>query len=157
MVANAVPGLSVNKVFVLDNAGRTLFDGNDQETGNGQANQKLDTERQEAMRRERDIQAKLDAVIGAGNSVVTVNCEMDFDRTKVTSEDLKPTKDPITSESGVESIANAGATSNGGAFRGRDPTAQRRQRLRRRRPTASPITATRRKKPTAIARPKRKW
>ncbi len=121
MVANAVPGLSVNKVFVLDNAGRTLFDGNDQETGNGQANQKLDTERQEAMRRERDIQAKLDAVIGAGNSVVTVNCEMDFDRTKVTSEDLKPTKDPITSESGVESIANAGATSNGGGIPGPGP------------------------------------
>jgi len=109
MVANGVPGLEPAKVFVVDNAGRALYDGTEQASLGGAASQKLEAERNEALRRERDIQAKLDAVIGRGNSVVTVNVEMDFDRETKEVSELKPNKNPIYVEEATEQVGGQGA------------------------------------------------
>ena len=111
MVANGVPGLEPAKVFVVDNAGRALYDGNEQSSLGGMATQKLEAERAEALRRERDIQAKLDAVIGRGNSVVTVNVEMDFDRETKEVSELKPNKNPLYVEEATEQVGGGAATS----------------------------------------------
>lgn len=114
MVANGVPGLEPAKVFVVDNAGRALYDGTEQASLGGMATQKLEAERAEALRRERDIQAKLDAVIGRGNSVVTVNVEMDFDRETKEVSELKPNKNPVYVEEATEQVGGQGANSTNG-------------------------------------------
>lgn len=113
MVANGVPGLEPAKVFVVDNAGRALYDGTEQASISGMASQKLEAERGEALRRERDIQAKLDAVIGRGNSVVTVNVEMDFDRETKEVSELKPNKNPIREETASEQVGGTTPATGG--------------------------------------------
>lgn len=119
MVTNAVTGLDPSKVFVLDNAGRSLYVGSDANSDYGVAGQKIQAERAEAMRREKDLQAKLDAVIGRGNSFVTVNLEMDFD--KHAAETDKKGK-PIVSESVTEVFQKGGgALQTGGGTAGTAP------------------------------------
>lgn len=110
MVTNAVTGLEPSRVFVLDNAGRPLYDGSEANTSSGQASQKIEAERAEAMRRERDLQAKLDAVIGRGNSVVTVNVEMNFDRQTKEQIEEKATGKPIVEESAQETLGKGMAS-----------------------------------------------
>ncbi|MCC7433755.1 MAG: flagellar M-ring protein FliF [Methanoregulaceae archaeon] len=110
MVSNGVPGLEPAKVFVVDNAGRALYDGSEHASLGGMATQKLEAERAEALRRERDIQAKLDAVIGRGNSVVTVNVEMDFDRETKEVSELKPNKNPLYVEEATEQVGGGTST-----------------------------------------------
>lgn len=109
MVTNAVTGLEANRVFVLDNAGRPLYDGSEVASMSGQASQKIEAERGEAMRRERDIQAKLDSVIGRGNSVVTVNVEMNFDKQTKEQIEEKATGKPIVEESANEQVSKDAA------------------------------------------------
>ncbi len=130
MVTNAVTGLEASKVFVLDSAGRPLYDGGEAASGSGQASQKIEAERNEAMRRERDIQAKLDSVIGRGNSVVTVNVEMNFDKQTKEQFEEKAAGKPIVEESATEQVSKdginlptdpAGLGSNNGAPSTPDP------------------------------------
>lgn len=124
MVANGVPGLEPAKVFVVDNAGRPLYDGTEHASLGGMATQKLEAERAEALRRERDIQAKLDAVIGRGNSVVTVNVEMDFDRETKEVSELKPNKNPLYVEEATEQVGGGASTATAASGVGaNDPTA----------------------------------
>lgn len=113
LVTNAVVGLEPSKVFVLDNAGRPLYDGSATTTNASRANQKIEAERTEALRRERDLQAKLDAVIGRGNSIVTVNLEMDFDTETTVTSDKKPSKNPSSSSIAEETMQKGGSTTMG--------------------------------------------
>lgn len=110
LVTNAVSGLESNRVFVLDNAGRPLYDGSDASGVGGQANQKLEAEQREALRRERDLQAKLDAVIGRGTSLVTVDLEMDFDKLEREVEGEKTGKEPISRNEATEILSPGGTT-----------------------------------------------
>jgi flagellar M-ring protein FliF len=89
LVANSVTGLSPDKVFVSDNGGHTLYDGSTAGSEGGVATQKLQQEQTEAKRRENDIQQKLDAAFGRGNTLVTVNLELDYDK-KTTHSDVHP-------------------------------------------------------------------
>ncbi|HEY3781298.1 MAG TPA: flagellar M-ring protein FliF C-terminal domain-containing protein [Fimbriimonadaceae bacterium] len=89
LVANSVTGLSPDKVFVSDNAGHTLYDGSTAGSEGGVATQKLQQEMAEAKRREHDLQQKLDAAFGPGNTLVTVNLELDYDK-KTTHSDVHP-------------------------------------------------------------------
>ena len=112
LVANAVVGLELSKVFVLDNAGRSLYIGSSESANSSRSSQKIEAERTESFRRERDLQAKLDAVIGRGNSIVTVNLEMDFDTETTTTNDKKPSKNPSSSSVAEETMQKGGSSTS---------------------------------------------
>lgn len=114
LVANAVPRLAMKNIAVITSEGQTLWDGQSEAGADGRAEQKVQAENQEAKRREQEIQQKLDAVLGAGNSVVSVDLTMDFDQTSQTETVVTPSEGPITFESSTESMASGAAGGAGG-------------------------------------------
>lgn len=113
LVSNAVVGLEPTKVFVMDSSGRPIYDGTLTTAASANASTKIEAERAESLRRERDLQAKLDAVIGRGNSIVTVNLEMDFDRETTRKLDKKPSKTPSSSSIAEETMQKGGQAGGG--------------------------------------------
>ncbi|HZH98345.1 MAG TPA: flagellar M-ring protein FliF C-terminal domain-containing protein, partial [Fimbriimonadaceae bacterium] len=98
LVANAVTGLEPKNVFVTDNTGRALWDGSEQEGSSAIAAKKLEAEVSEARRRERELQQKLDSTFGRGNTMVTVNLELDFDKRRTERSVVTPTKPLVKTE-----------------------------------------------------------
>ncbi len=92
LVANSVPGLSMNNVAVLNNRMEMLFDGSNMSSAHGRASQKLQAETLEGNRRARDLQSTLDSVFGSGAAIAKVNLTLDFDETSVITDDNVPTK-----------------------------------------------------------------
>lgn len=78
LVQMAIPGLKSSNVSVLS-SGRLVFDGQEQESSEGLASQKLETENAEAKRREADLQRRLDVAFGPGNTVAMVQLELNMD------------------------------------------------------------------------------
>lgn len=121
LVANGVSDLTPEKVFVLDNAGHSLYDGSTVSDGGiGAANQLIAAQATETNRRERDLQQALDTTFGRGNTLVKVNLELDFDKTDK-HETIHPPSEAVTTEhsttetmTGDNSIAGgiAGVTAN---------------------------------------------
>lgn len=99
LVASAVPNLPPSGVTVLDGSGNMLVDPSGDATASGQVGTKLATERLEAKRREREIQAKLDQAFGPGTTIATVNLEIDFKGEKYSETVNTPTAPLSTTES----------------------------------------------------------
>ncbi len=93
LVSSSVEGLTADAVTVTDDAGRLLAGPNDGDMlgleQDGQARMK--TSFQAEM--ERELNALLDAVVGPGRSVVTVNADLDFDAVTTMSETFEESVD----------------------------------------------------------------
>lgn len=118
LVSRGVPGLELANVFVVDSAGRSLFDGSTATGSASQANEKLAAEVAEAARRERDLQSTFDATFGRGNTVVKVNLSMDFDKKSVNLTTDTPTKTPLVRETAKEEVAGGGSNAGSGGSPG---------------------------------------
>ncbi len=98
LVASSVPNLDPTGVTVLNRRGEALIDPSDQTSGKGQVMTKLETERLEAKRREREIQSKLDTAFGPGATIATVDLEIDFKGEKYDMTQRTPSQPLITVE-----------------------------------------------------------
>jgi flagellar M-ring protein FliF len=80
LVANAVEGLSLKNVAVLNQRMEFLFNGQEHEGTGMVASQKISMEEEYSRRRAVQLQAFLDGIYGAGTTRVMVQCELDLDQ-----------------------------------------------------------------------------
>ncbi len=121
LVSNSVVGLSPDKVFVLDNSGKPLYDpsrGSDGSSGN----EKISQEIAEKNRRQEELQEQLDRAFGRNNTQVLVNLELNYDKKSEEDDTHPPAKSPSEKETQDETMSGdagglvgglAGAVSNG--------------------------------------------
>lgn len=113
LVQYAVQGLAAKNITVVSDSGRTLIDGEQMATGTGLANDRMAAEIQEAKRREALLQARMDAVFGKGNTVVSVPVlELNYDQKEQSSVERVPTK-ASSIEKVTESMGANSATAGG--------------------------------------------
>jgi flagellar M-ring protein FliF len=115
LVASATPGLTSNRVTILDETGRLLAAATSGEEGAAEG-EGVDA-RQAAMeeRVRRTVTDIVEGVVGAGNARVQVAAEMDFNRVSETSESFDPEGRVIRSSSTSEETGNS---TEGGASEG---------------------------------------
>lgn len=87
LVASSIQGLAIEKVTLVDGEGRRLHDGGDEERLSGDA---VEFRRGLEQSKERAVQQLLDAMLGAGHSVVRVSADVDFSREERTEESYDP-------------------------------------------------------------------
>lgn len=106
LVASATPGLTTNRVTILDEAGRLLAAASNGEQGDV-AGEGVDA-RQAAIeeRIRRTVTDIVEGVVGSGNARVQVSAEMDFSRVSETSERFDPEGRVVRSTSTSESTAS---------------------------------------------------
>lgn len=106
LVASATPGLTTNRVTILDETGRLLAAASTGEEGDV-AGEGVDA-RQAAIeeRIRRTVTDIVEGVVGAGNARVQVSAEMDFSRVSETSERFDPEGRVVRSTSTTESTAS---------------------------------------------------
>ncbi|HYD73610.1 MAG TPA: flagellar basal-body MS-ring/collar protein FliF, partial [Candidatus Binatia bacterium] len=111
LVASATPGLSANRVTILDETGRLLAAAQD---GEGAVAEGIDA-RQAAVeeRIRRTVTDIVEGVVGQGNARVQVSAEMDFSRVSETSERYDPEGRVVRSTSSTEETSTDGG--EGGA------------------------------------------
>jgi flagellar M-ring protein FliF len=112
LVASATPGLTSNRVTIIDEAGRLLAAA--QTPGEDGAGEGVD-ERQTAMeeRIRRTVTDIVEGVVGAGNARVQVTAEMDFNRVSETSERFDPEGRVVRSTSTTEETSSSAEAQRG--------------------------------------------
>jgi flagellar M-ring protein FliF len=116
LVANAVQGLGIDQVAVVDNRGRVLSEELKQDPTLGSASSQMRYKQQVEDYLAKKVETMLAAVIGPGNAVVRVSADIDTESTTLTAEKFDPegqvvrsqtiTEDTTTSQ---ESRATGGA------------------------------------------------
>lgn len=112
LVASATPGLTSNRVTIIDEAGRLLAAA---ESGEGGGVGEGVDERQIAVeeRIRRTVTNIVEGVVGAGNARVQVSAEMDFSRVSETSERFDPEGRVVRSTSTTEETSTSAEASRG--------------------------------------------
>ncbi len=97
LVAAAVPGLSPERITVVDTNGRLLYRGEGEEGGLVTASQlEYRFKLEEALRRK--VEGLLEEVVGVGHARARVTADIDFDRVQLTEEQYDPEGQVIRSE-----------------------------------------------------------
>lgn len=97
LIASAVEGLDVSKVTIIDQNGNILSENYD-DTTIGMSNSQLKIQQQVENLLTIKTQSMLDNILGAGNSVVRVTTELNFDKTETTAEIYDPNSKVVRSE-----------------------------------------------------------
>ncbi|MFN8139852.1 MAG: flagellar basal-body MS-ring/collar protein FliF [Fimbriimonadales bacterium] len=117
MISTSVPGLNAQNVSVSSSDGVLLYDGKEDEgAGMGLANKRRTAEIQESSRLKREIETMITRTIGPGKAIVSVNVEMNFDRSDVKKVEDTPSKPVVvgkTSEAYGADAANLAAGGTG--------------------------------------------
>jgi len=115
LVQKSVQGLEAKDVTVLSSTrGTILFDGTSEAVAGGSAQRKVAAEIEEGRRRERELQQKLDAAFGPGNTLVMISVVMDFDRKTIDRKESTPSESPIHREVNDETMNGSSAEQIGG-------------------------------------------
>lgn len=117
LVAASVDGLDPADVTVADTSGRVLSAGADGSAGSladGRAQQTRDYEDRVAA----SLQAMLDRVVGAGHSEVRITADLDFDRTKTTTESYRDSAAKPLAGSTTKETYRGGGKGAGGVLGG---------------------------------------
>lgn len=120
LIQNSVPGLGPEGVSVINSAGRLVYDGQEQNSTEGLANKKLETETAEAKHREADLQRRLDVAFGPGNTVAMVQLELNMDAVSQDKTERLLGDKKVTGES-TETLNDANASGAVGGATGIDP------------------------------------
>lgn len=126
LVANAVDGLALKNVVVLNERMEPIFNGAESVGGENQATKKIALEEQVSKSEGRKIQAALDTMFGPGATLVTVRAELDLDEedTTVNSRKVKDGAEvEIAKEKAPMSGEGAPQTPSGFASNGGSPGA----------------------------------
>jgi flagellar M-ring protein FliF len=107
LVASATPGLTTNRVTILDETGRLLAAATSGEDGDV-AGEGVDARQAAAEERiRRTVTDIVEGIVGVGNARVQVNAEMDFNRVTESSEKFDPEGRVVRSTSTTEETANS--------------------------------------------------
>ncbi|MFK5926665.1 MAG: flagellar basal-body MS-ring/collar protein FliF [Desulfuromusa sp.] len=119
LVAGSVEGLESENVTVVDSSGKILSKSNSDEMAGPMTPGMLNYQQTMERRLEIRAQSLLDRALGAGNSLVRVNAEVDFDQREKVEEALDPkgavivSEQTSTEEGGTESSSGVpGVVSN---------------------------------------------
>ncbi|MCC6812208.1 MAG: flagellar M-ring protein FliF [Deltaproteobacteria bacterium] len=104
LVASSVPGLSPDRVTLVDDAGNVLTSRGDGVSGEG-----LDFRRTLERSLEQKVQAMLDRALGANKSSVKVSADVDFSQIERTEETFDPERTALRSEQANEEKQNRAA------------------------------------------------
>jgi len=109
LVATAIPGLTPNKISVVDNKGKLLAGGFDEEgSGSGAIDAKLTKQRRGLETRlSRTIEELLERTVGLGKVRAEVSADLDFDRISTKQETFDPDGQVVRSTQSIEQSANA--------------------------------------------------
>ncbi len=98
LVAGSVEGLEAENVTVVDASGKVLSKGRSDEVSGPMTPGMLDYQQAVERRLEGRAQSMLDRALGAGNSLVRVTAEVDFDQRERVEEMLDPNGSVVISE-----------------------------------------------------------
>ncbi len=98
LVAGSVEGLEAENVTVVDSSGKVLSKSRGDEVGGPMTPGMLDYQQTVERRYESRAQSLLDRALGAGNSMVRVTAEVDFDQRERVEEALDPNGSVVVSE-----------------------------------------------------------
>ncbi|MCG9894922.1 MAG: hypothetical protein MH204_05560 [Fimbriimonadaceae bacterium] len=115
LVQNAVPGLEAKNVSVLSTTRGIIWDGEALNSDENLSNRKLEAEREEGRRRERELQRRLDLAFGPGTTSVMVAVELNMDEVESKQESETPTDSPLARESMSEELRGGGSRLGGEA------------------------------------------
>ncbi len=118
LVANAVQGLAIDQVAVIDNRGRTLSEELRQDPTLGTASSQMRYRQQVEDYLSRKVETMLATVIGPGNAVVRVSAEIETEATTQTSEKFDPDGQVIRSQTQTDDITNSTEARAGGGAAG---------------------------------------
>jgi flagellar M-ring protein FliF len=115
LVANAVEGLAANNVSIVDNLGNVLSENQEENSVAGLSNNQLTARRNLEQYLSRKAEGMLDRVLGAGQSVVRVAAEINWDTVTRTEEKFDPDGQVLRSSTlDDETTTSSTGESNGG-------------------------------------------
>jgi flagellar M-ring protein FliF len=116
LVANSVEGLQANDVSVVDNQGNVLSQNQDNDPVAGMSNTQLSARRNFESYLTKKAEGMLEKVLGAGQAVVRVAVDLNWDSMKKTEEKFDPDGQVLRSTTiNDENMDSDNATSPGGA------------------------------------------
>jgi len=124
LIANAVEGLQANFVTVVDNQGNVLSENNENDPLAGLSATQLNARKNLEQYFSKKAEGMLDKVLGAGQAVVRVSAEINFDTQTRTEEKYDPEgsvlRTSTLNDENTDSLSGSG-TSSGGANSGGAP------------------------------------
>jgi flagellar M-ring protein FliF len=126
LVANSVEGLQASNVSVVDNMGNVLSQNDDNDSVAGLSNSQLTARRNFELYLSKKAEGMLEKVLGAGQAVVRVSAEFNWDTTTRTEEKFDPEGQVArtttsTDEDTDTDTANAGGSPGMGSSAGTNP------------------------------------
>ncbi|MEO7125507.1 MAG: flagellar basal-body MS-ring/collar protein FliF [Nakamurella sp.] len=112
LVSSGVPELTADNVTVADSAGHVLAAPGDDLTGIGGADTRTQMTQDYNTRVAAALQSMLDTSLGAGHAVVTVNADLDFDKTSTTTQEYNhdPKNPALWTQEQTEKYTGTGGT-----------------------------------------------
>ena len=98
LISGSVEGLSPNSVVILDQLGNRLSDDADRDSGGDMGNIQMQIKQKSEAYLTEKGQSMLDRVLGAGNSIVRVSVEHDFQKVMIERDSFDPDSRIIISE-----------------------------------------------------------
>jgi flagellar M-ring protein FliF len=98
LISGSVEGLSPNSVVILDQLGNRLSDDSDRDSGGDMGNIQMQIKQKSEAYLTEKGQSMLDRVLGAGNSIVRVSVEHDFQKVMIEKDSFDPDSRIIISE-----------------------------------------------------------
>jgi flagellar M-ring protein FliF len=114
LVANSVEGLQVNNVSVVDNLGNVLSENEESDSLAGLSNNQLTARRNLEQYLTKKAQGMLEQVLGAGQAVVRVSADLNWDTTRRTEVKFDPDGQVARSSSINDENTETDNTSGGG-------------------------------------------
>jgi len=115
LVANSVEGLQVNNVSVVDNLGDVLSENEDSDSIAGLSNNQLSARRNFEQYLTKKAQGMLEQVLGAGQAVVRVSADLNWDTTTRKEEKFDPDGQVVSVSTINDDNTETVSTSGGGA------------------------------------------
>ncbi len=107
-VASSVPGLTSDHVTIVDDAGRTLSEGDEQGSAASMTSRQLSVQLEVEKNLRDKAERLLAPVLGAGNARVQVNATLSFDRIERSSQTVNPDRQAVSQEQKTEIIPGEG-------------------------------------------------
>jgi flagellar M-ring protein FliF len=107
-VASSVQGLTSDHVTIVDDAGRTLSEGDEQGSVASMTSRQLSVQLEVEKNLRDKAERLLAPVLGAGNARVQVNATLSFDRVERSSQTVDPDKQAVSQEQKTEIIPGEG-------------------------------------------------
>lgn len=104
LISGSVEGLSPNSVVILDQLGNRLSDDTDESSGGDMGSVQMQIKQKSEAYLTEKGQSMLDRVLGAGNSIVRVSVEHDFEKRMREIESIDPDSRTVISETNSDQI-----------------------------------------------------